>query len=89
VRRRFIVGKGVKQAPGRDSTRQQETMRTTRSAIIAVIVAGVAVGLAGCREEEQDRPLHLEKGTYSGKADTELTAEQRRALEQRGQLQKF
>ncbi len=54
-----------------------------------MLAAGLAAGLAGCREEEQNRVMHLEKGVYSGAADTKLTEEQRRALEQRGRLQKF
>jgi hypothetical protein len=64
-------------------------MGASKAGIVAVLALGMAIGLAGCREEEQGRAMHLEKGVYSGKSDTELTEEQRRALEQRGRLQKF
>ncbi len=60
-----------------------------KTVLIASVAIVFATGLAGCREEEQDRPLHLDKGVYSGKADTKLTDDQRRELERRGQLQKF
>jgi hypothetical protein len=62
-------------------------MGNAKTVLIAVFAIGLATGLAGCREEEQDRALHLEKGVYAGKPDTPLTEDQRRALEQRGQLQ--
>jgi len=60
-----------------------------KTALIASVAIILATGLAGCREEEQNRPLHLDKGVYSGKADTQLTEDQRRELERRGKLQKF
>lgn len=43
----------------------------------------VAVALAGCRADEQDRPVALEKGVYQGQKDTTLTEEQRRELRER------
>ncbi|MDQ2103699.1 hypothetical protein [Azospirillum isscasi] len=45
--------------------------------------------LAGCNEEEQARPIHLEKGVYRGAADTQLSADQTRALQQRSAGQRF
>ncbi|WP_162901428.1 hypothetical protein [Breoghania sp. L-A4] len=53
------------------------------------LVAVFALGLAGCRESEQDRPLTYEPGVYGGKPDTALTDEQRRELQHRGLNQKF
>ncbi|WP_436640266.1 hypothetical protein [Microbaculum sp. FT89] len=64
-------------------------MGNIKTVLIASLAVGLAAGLGGCREEEQNRPLHLDKGVYSGKADTALTDEQRRALDQRNQQQKF
>lgn len=61
-------------------------VRAVAAAMIAMVAAVV---LSGCREEEQNRELHLEKGVYSGQPDTGLTDEQRDALKQRGRLQKF
>ena len=46
-------------------------------------------GLAGCREQGENRPVKLEKGQYEGRKDTALTDEQRRALRLRGQKQQF
>ena len=39
--------------------------------------------LTGCRAEDQGRPLLYEKGTYLGKQEPALTAEQRAALDRR------
>ena len=54
-----------------------------------LLIAG-CVALSGCREEEQGRILSFEKGTYLGKEDEKLPAEQRDALKQRAKTgQKF
>jgi len=45
--------------------------------------------LAGCNEEEQARPIHLEKGVYRGAADSQLSAGQVQALQQRSAGQRF
>ena len=45
---------------------------------IAVLVAGLA--LAGCRAEEQGRPLQYHQGVYQGKQDTQLSEAQVHAL---------
>lgn len=45
--------------------------------------------LAGCREDEQDRPLSYSKGTYQGKPDTALPDETLGALRQRAQIQSY
>jgi hypothetical protein len=66
-------------------------MGNTRTGVSAGLVVSLLVlatlGLGGCREEEQGRPISLEKGEYAGKPDTPLTEEQLRALQQRGKLQ--
>ncbi len=58
----------------------------------SVIVAGslIAAGLVlgACREQEQDRVLLYEKGTYLGQPDTALSEETRMALRQRSQFQR-
>ncbi len=63
----------------------------TRIWNLSVLIAAVAaVGLvAGCREDELNRTLQREKGAYQGPADTELTDEQRRELQRRGERQRF
>jgi hypothetical protein len=52
---------------------------------IAVLLAGLAV--AGCDESEQGRVLNYEKGTYLGKPDKQLSADQLDELRQRAKLQ--
>lgn len=49
--------------------------------------AGFVLALAACDESEQGRILRYEKGTYLGKADSELSEEQRDELRQRARRQ--
>lgn len=56
------------------------TVTVIRSAVVAL---GAVVLLAGCQEDGAPRPVHLDKGVYQGAADTPLSAEQVRALQQR------
>ncbi|WP_144428096.1 hypothetical protein ABMY26_17340 [Azospirillum sp. HJ39] len=48
-----------------------------------LLAFGAALLLAGCQEDATPRPVHLDKGVYQGAADTPLTAERVRALQQR------
>lgn len=57
--------------------------------VLGVMSLTALVLLTGCREDEQNRALHFEKGTYAGKQDKGLTDEQRRELEQRATHQRF
>lgn len=59
--------------------------KKTIAAGIAVLVCSLL--LAGCREDEQGRPIFHTKGVYEGKADHKLTKEQQDALRQRGSYQ--
>ncbi len=63
-------------------------MMVRRSACLFALALGAAV-LAGCNDEEQARPLHLEKGVYKGAADAPLTPQQLDALRQRASGQRF
>jgi len=47
----------------------------------------VALGLSGCDEQEQDRILRYQKGTYLGKPDTPLSDAVRDDLRQRTRQQ--
>ncbi|MDX2288271.1 MAG: hypothetical protein NW217_05555 [Hyphomicrobiaceae bacterium] len=47
---------------------------------------GATLALAGCRPEEQGRPLAHNPGVYQGSPDTSLTDEQRRLLQDRASL---
>jgi hypothetical protein len=57
-------------------------------AVVALSVLALSV-LSGCREDEQNRPLIVEKGVYQGPQDEALNEEDRRALQQRGDRQRF
>lgn len=65
--------------------------KSTKTAGHLVLVGALfaLTGLAGCREQEENRPIKLEKGQYEGKTDTGLTDAQRRELRLRGEQQKF
>ena len=52
-------------------------------------IVGIALVTQGCREEEQNRLLFYDKGTYQGQPDPALTDQQVDALRQRAAGQKF
>jgi len=64
---------------------------TTKSLRSGVALAGLMLAaglvLAGCRAEEQGRPLMYKPGTYLGKPDTQLSEAQKRNLSLRAQRQ--
>lgn len=62
--------------------------RATRIGLWYAVV-GIALLVQGCREDEQDRPLAYEKGSYQGQPDQSLTDEQVERLRQRSAGQKF
>jgi hypothetical protein len=56
----------------------------TRRSFIAALGMSALV-LAGCRMEEQDRPLNLQQGTYLGSKDETLSEGQLKELRQRAE----
>jgi hypothetical protein len=54
-----------------------------RRAVALLALASLALIAQGCREEEQNRPLAFDKGTYQGPLDQKLGQEQVEALRQR------
>lgn len=65
-------------------------MMNPGNARLAVVVGLVALAaLAGCREQEQGRPLTYSKGTYQGQPDDGLRDDTLEALRQRAQRQSF
>ena len=52
----------------------------TRKIFILFSLIGLSFGLIACAEEEQDRVLRYEKGTYLGNADQQLSQDQLRQL---------
>ena len=64
-------------------------MARARSIGMWLAIAGIAVVAQGCREDEQNRLLIYDKGTYQGQQDEGLTEKQVDALRQRSAAQKF
>jgi hypothetical protein len=58
-----------------------------RTILIFGALLTVATLIAGCRVEEQGRPLIVHKGEYAGAPDTPLTASQLQVLDRRAELQ--
>lgn len=55
------------------------------------LLAGLAVltiGLAGCREDALDRPLHYTPGVYKGQVDEAIDKTEVKKLHDRAKLQK-
>ncbi len=63
-------------------------MLITRNFLKVLMLAAFMAALSSCAEEEQDRLLSYEKGTYLGKADQSLTPEQVRNLMTRAEIQR-
>ena len=57
--------------------------------VVWLVTAGLAIIAQGCREDEQNRLLIYDKGTYQGQQDEGLTEKQVDALRQRSAGQKF
>ena len=60
----------------------------TRNFLKIFALVTFVTALSSCAEEEQDRLLSYEKGTYLGKADQALTEEQVRNLMGRADIQR-
>jgi hypothetical protein len=60
-----------------------------RGALRWLVLLGLALALQGCREDEQDRVLLYEPGTYLGQPDPPLEQAQVDALRQRATRQQF
>lgn len=54
--------------------------------IISALVLGAVLVLAGCRPEEQGRPLSFEPGVYKGEKLQPLSDDQLRALQDRSRI---
>ena len=60
-----------------------------RGALRWLVLLGLALALQGCREDEQDRVLLYEPGTYLGQPDPPLEQAQVDAPRQRTTRQQF
>ena len=67
-----------------------ETVTAAKGRWVVLAASLVALTmLPGCRDEEQNRALIVDKGIYQGPADEALTEEERRELQRRGDHQRF
>ena len=64
-------------------------MAKARTVAVCLALAGLALLAQGCREDEQNRPLLYDKGTYRGQPDPGLGEQQVEELRQRAARQKF
>jgi hypothetical protein len=60
-----------------------------RGALRWLVLLGVALAVEGCREDEQDRVLRYQPGTYLGQADEPLDQQQVEELHERATRQQF
>lgn len=60
----------------------------TRDFLTVLVLATFVAALSSCAEEEQNRLLSYEKGTYLGPADQSLSDEQVRKLMTRADIQR-
>ncbi|MEM8877611.1 MAG: hypothetical protein AAGD23_07035 [Pseudomonadota bacterium] len=61
----------------------------TKRLLVLIAAGSVAAMVAGCRENEQGRPLAFDKGVYGGQADQQISDETRKQLQDRVRLQNF
>ena len=62
---------------------------SARKALLMVGMVALVAGVAGCREEEQNRPLVKQKGVYQGVIDEKLDDELVSTLRSRSSGQRF
>jgi hypothetical protein len=60
---------------------------TRRGVLAGLCVGALVVVLGGCDEQEQNRPLRYEKGTYGGPRDPALDEAKLQDLRQRARQQ--
>jgi len=63
--------------------------RIARRWFLPITIAGIALGVQGCREEERNRVLIHEPGVYQGQPDQAIEEEQLDQLRYRARQQKF
>jgi hypothetical protein len=68
---------------------EQRDMTKATPIVIWLVIGGLGFLVQGCREDEQDRPLLYDKGSYQGQPDPGLSDQQVEVLRQRSAGQKF
>jgi hypothetical protein len=56
--------------------------------VLLFAALALAAGVSACRENEQNRPLDFQPHVYQGEKLPSLSEQQRRNLQERGNLQK-
>lgn len=64
-------------------------MSGAKRALMMMVVFGLSLGLAGCRDDEQARPMVKQKGVYEGQKDEPIDDDRLQALRSRAAGQKF
>jgi len=62
---------------------------SAKKALLVAVMTTFVVGVAGCRDEEQGRPLAKQKGVYQGVVDEKLDDEGLSNLRSRSAGQRF
>jgi hypothetical protein len=70
-------------------TTERRSSRAAARVVALLALASLAITVQACREEEQDRPLAYDKGTYQGQPDEKLDQQQVEALRQRAATQQI
>jgi hypothetical protein len=69
--------------------RREDDVRMSRTRSVALLAAAIILGqTGGCRENEQNRPLDFQPHVYQGQKPAPLNDDQKRALQERGGLQR-
>ena len=63
--------------------------KTIQLVFTAMLVTAFGLGLSGCREEEQNRVLNYDKGTYLGPQDQKLSDQKVNDLVRRSAYQSY
>ena len=63
--------------------------KTIQLVFTAMLVTAFGLGLSGCREEEQNRVLNYDKGTYLGPQDQKLSDQKVDDLVRRSAYQSY
>ena len=63
--------------------------KTIQLVFTAMLVTAFGLGLSGCREEEQNRVLNYDKGTYLGPQDQKLSDQKVNELVRRSAHQSY
>ena len=64
-------------------------MSGAKRALLVTAVFGLSLGLAGCRDDEQGRPMVKQKGVYEGQEDEAIGERALQDLRSRAAGQKF